>query len=252
MKFRLTIGRKIFLGFGILIFLTLINFILTYFTLIKSEKINNQITKIYTPSVESLEELHLLMLRSKMLISNWVFIVSSQENLEKRQLKILIATEYPDLRDKLETLSVYWKDDEKQEMRKIFKNIDSLFVFHGLVMNELNTFESYEDAMKIFTVRPMVEEGEIHDLTNKILDDLTALTTAQLENTHIVSKEMVSSFNVLQYIVSNSGVILVFGGILIAIFTGRSIVNPIKELRLILISLGQGIFPENKIKERKD
>ena len=66
MKFRFTIGRKIGTGFGILIFLTLIVFILTQDNLIRARRINNQINELYNPSVAQLQELKLLVVESKM------------------------------------------------------------------------------------------------------------------------------------------------------------------------------------------
>ncbi len=53
MKFRLTIGRKIGTGFGILILLTLVIFVFTYYTLTDSREINDRINAVNTPSVKT-------------------------------------------------------------------------------------------------------------------------------------------------------------------------------------------------------
>ena len=40
-------------------------------------------------------------------------------------------------------------------------------------MSQLNSFDSYDDPMVVFVVKPMIEEGgEVYILTNKILEDL--------------------------------------------------------------------------------
>ncbi|MEK6616639.1 MAG: histidine kinase, partial [Bacteroidota bacterium] len=83
MAFRFTIGRKIATGFGTLIFLTFVAFGLTLITLTKSRQINDKITTLYTPSVNALQELNILVIRSKMLISNWVNI--QQEDHEDKE-----------------------------------------------------------------------------------------------------------------------------------------------------------------------
>jgi len=57
MKFKFTIGRKIGLGFGILLFLTFVVFILTKRTIDASRKVNYLIIKVYSPSVDALQEL---------------------------------------------------------------------------------------------------------------------------------------------------------------------------------------------------
>jgi serine phosphatase RsbU (regulator of sigma subunit) len=251
-KRRLSIGRRIGFGFGLIIFLIVINFILTFFTLRNSEKINTAITEVYTPSVDVLEDLNLMVVRSKMLISNWVFIARKPDHPDKVDLKELIENQYPAKKARIEELASYWKEDEKNQIELIFKEIDSLFTFHKMIITELNTFESYDDAEKIFIVRPMVEEGEVHELTNKILKDLSKVIASHQQSANKESDEMILSFNVLQFIVVTSGVILIFGGMLIAFLITKSIVKPVQQLRVMLISLGRGVFPRDEIEHRND
>ncbi|HRP59631.1 MAG TPA: hypothetical protein PK833_05000, partial [Vicingus sp.] len=80
MAFRFTIGKKIGTGFGVLILFVIIVFYSTYQTLNSSIKINDDITNVNNPSVASLEELRLLVVRSKMLIFNWIYIQSAPES----------------------------------------------------------------------------------------------------------------------------------------------------------------------------
>ncbi len=70
MKLRFTIGRKIGLGFGVIILLVIVAFWLTNVTLNDSRKKTDQVTEIYNPSVASLKELNYLLIRSKFLITN--------------------------------------------------------------------------------------------------------------------------------------------------------------------------------------
>ncbi|HXA01520.1 MAG TPA: SpoIIE family protein phosphatase, partial [Cytophagaceae bacterium] len=251
-KRRLSIGRRISLGFGLIIFLIVVNFILTFFTLRNSERINTAITEVYTPSVDVLEDLNLMVVRSKMLVSNWVFIVRKPDHPDKVSLKDMINNQYPAKKAHIEDLAAHWKEDERNQIEIIFKDIDSLFTFQKMIMSELNTFESYDDAEKIFIVRPMVEEGEVQDLTNKILKDLSKVIVAHRRSANKESDEMILSFNVLQFIVVTSGVILIFGGMLIAYLITRSIVKPVQRLRIMLLSLGRGIFPRDEIEYRND
>jgi serine phosphatase RsbU (regulator of sigma subunit) len=251
-KRRLSIGRRISFGFGLIIFLIVVNFILTFFTLRNSEKINEAITEVYTPSVDVLEDLNLMVVRSKMLISNWVFIVRKPDHPDKIGLKDMIYNQYPAKKSHIEDLATHWKDDERKQIERIFQEIDTLFTFHKMIISELSTFESYDDPEKIFIVRPMVEEGEVQDLTNKILKDLSKVIIAHRRSANNESDEMILSFNVLQFIVVTSGVILIFGGMLIAFLITKSIVKPVQQLRVMLLSLGRGIFPRDEIEYRND
>ena len=70
-----SIGRKISLGFAVVILSTIVAFYITNRTFVNSQKINEEITNNHTPSIAKLEELKLMIVRSKMLINNWVFSV---------------------------------------------------------------------------------------------------------------------------------------------------------------------------------
>jgi serine phosphatase RsbU (regulator of sigma subunit) len=63
---------------------------------------------------------------------------------------------------------------------------------------------------------------------------------------------MLFSFRTLSSIVNGLGFALLIGGLLIATFTVRSIVRPISYLKKILILMGKGILPEEKIRNRND
>ena len=59
---------------------------------------------------------------------------------------------------------------------------------------------------------------------------------------------MFGSFNFLDRFVKLLGVGLFIGGILIAVFTTSSITKPIQQLKKMLLSMGLGILPKDRIK----
>ena len=251
-KLKFSIGRKIGIGFGILIFLTNINFIATYITLHYSKKINDSITQVYNPSVNNLEDLNLLLLRSRMYISNWVFIQSDENNLDKKRLNTLIKIEYPEVKDRIQNLAVHWSISDRREIDSIFVNIEQLFEMHNHVIEILNSFTSYEDPLILFEARNMVEEGDIHIKTEYILEKLSKIIDQQNKNTNKVSGNMKTSFSILQTVVVGFGLLILFGGILIALFTVRTIVRPIHSLKDVINVMGKGVMPNEKLKDRED
>jgi serine phosphatase RsbU (regulator of sigma subunit) len=251
-KFRLTIGRKIGIGFGILITLTLVNFLATYVTLHNSKKINDEITQVNTPSVNALEDLNLLILRSRMYISNWVFIQSDENNLDKKRLSNLIKYEYPTIKARIQKLAIHWDLVDKRKIDSLFHDTEELFSMHAQVMGLLNNFTSYEDPLILFEARNMVEEGDIHLKTEYILDRLGVIVNNQNSNTNKVSDEMQFAFTVLQRVVTGFGFLILVGGVLVAFFTVLTIVRPIYELKNIISIMGRGVMPEETIKDRED
>ncbi len=253
MKFRFTIGRKIGTGFGLFILLMLVVFYLTNNTLNESRTANDEINKVYTPSVDALEDLKLLVERTRTLITNWVGIESREDAQEKRTLIQLQTEVWPELRSRINTLSPAWSDNELEKKAIIFDDIKELFATHDFIKEQINSFESYKDPMVMFTVIPMVEEGgDIDKQTSKVTFKLDELINLQKMNQHEVSQQMISSFDLLQFLLRYLGMALGVGGVLIAIFTVRSIVRPIHQLKRVLLSLGRGVFPKETIKQRND
>jgi serine phosphatase RsbU (regulator of sigma subunit)/HAMP domain-containing protein len=251
---RITIGRRIGFGFGVLILITLIVFVLTNNTVIKSKKINDDINNIYNPSVVSLEELNLMILRSKMYISNWVYYQSRPDHKDKVELKRLINHQYPLLKKKIKELSVFWKPEQQKGIDSIFTKIDQLFKqYDSDVMSQLTDFESYNDEMLRLPARFSIEDnGEIDILVRSILNDLHRIIQVQQENARMVSKNMNRSFDVLNIFVKTFGFILVISGVLIALFTVRTIVKPISKVRTILLKMSRGEVTEKINENRND
>ncbi|MCC7303655.1 MAG: SpoIIE family protein phosphatase [Bacteroidia bacterium] len=248
---RLTIGRRISFGFGILVFLTLLAFALTILTIRDSTRINDKITNLYNPSVSDLRELNVLVIRSKMLINSWVKTQGPSE--DKVKLKSLIYEQYPDLRIRIKTLAANWSDEERTSIEAIFSLIDKLFDLHKDIMRDLGSFDSYEDPSVMFPYTEMIDEtGEVSEKTRIILDELAELTSIQQKNASVRVAEMQDSFSTLQQVVVLLGVLLPLGGIFIAFFTLISIVRPVTQLKNVLFRMSKGVLPAEKIKERSD
>lgn len=253
MTFRFTIGKRIGTGFGVLLFFVVIVFYTTYTTLNQSIQINNEITDVNNPSVASLEELKLLTVRSKMLIFNWVYIQSPPDHPDKRKLNRLIERDYPFLRKKIQKLAIHWGEDDQKKIKQVFNSLSELFELHKDAKSLLPDWDSYEDAQNIFLAKFYLEnDGEIFIKTAEILFQLDNLIANQKFNTGKVTESMQSSFSDLKWLSKWLGFALVIGGILIAIYTTRSIIKPVGKLKDVLLTLSKGIFPMHSIEARND
>jgi serine phosphatase RsbU (regulator of sigma subunit) len=251
MKLRFTIGRKIGLGFGIIIFLTTIAFLLTNVTLNDSRKKTDQVTEIYNPSVASLKELDNLLNRSKLLITKWFYVQTGDDAAHKKALRNLLDNEYPSVKEKIKIYSVNWNKDEQESIDAILALVEKMFrSYKEDVMATLNSFDTYNDSNIKFVAQLPFEDLEPQ--FQVINENLSKLIDKQNSNATANSDEMLRSFTFLQKIVIWLGVILVFGGILIAVYTVRTIVRPIQQLKKILLSMGRGVLPTERIKDRND
>ena len=253
MKFRYTIGARLYLGFGIIIISTILAFILTNQTLDSSRKLNDKINNEVSPSVTLLEDLYTLILRSKMDINAWVNAAGPNDNPAINSLDKLMISEYPQRKKALDDVSIFWSENERIQLMGVYNMIDTLFTYNRHIMQSLNTLESYEDASVKFDIDLMIEEsGEVGIQTNRIFNQLTELIKIHKNHSIEYSDKMLNSFDLLQYVVRMLGIALVVGGILIAFFTIRSIVKPISFLKRLLILMGKGITPKEQIRERRD
>ena len=251
MRIRFSIGTKIGLGFSILILLTLSAFMVTQITINKSREINDKINEVYAPSVDKLEQFNLLLVRSKMLIIKWVYFQCGDNATDKQELRTILNKDYPALKRDIKKLSVRWSSDEQDRIQRILETTDKLAEEQSEIMTAVNSFDSYNDPM-IMIYRNSVDENEIDQGTKSALSQLFGLIEIQRKNAIKISDDMLSSFDALISFVRWVAIILLVGGVLIAFFTVRSIVKPVGALKSMLISMGQGILPINRLDQRND
>ncbi|MFL5763838.1 MAG: SpoIIE family protein phosphatase [Bacteroidia bacterium] len=251
MKLRFTIGRKIGLGFGVIIVLVIVAFWLTNITLNDSRKKTDQVTEIYNPSVASLKELNYLLFRSKFLITKWFYVQTGDEAVDKKALRVLLKDEYPALKAKIKKYSKNWNKDEQESIDGILALIEQMFdSYQNDVMAALNSFDAYNDAaIKLPALIPFEDLDPKFKVIN---ENLGALIDKQNANALANTDEMLESFKSLQRIVVWLLIILPLGSFLIALFTVRTIVRPIQQLKTILVMMGRGVLPKERIKDRKD
>jgi serine phosphatase RsbU (regulator of sigma subunit)/HAMP domain-containing protein len=253
MGFRFTIGKKIGTGFGVLLFCVVVVFYTTYQTLNTSIEINEEITTVNNPTVASLEELKLLTVRSKMLISNWIYQQSQADDPEKQKLNRISSRDYPFLKKRIKELAIHWSEKDQKKIKLVFANLDELLELHEEVKLLLPSWGSYEDSQSKFLANFMIGEGgDITLKTNEILFQLNDLIANQKFQSDEVTTTMLTSFSFLKQLFRILGIALVVGGVLIAIFTTRTIVKPIYRLKHILLDLSRGVFPTKTLKERSD
>src|ERR1035437_6669360 len=241
---KLTIGRKLSIGYGILISALVVYVILTIYTTRQNARLNEDITETYMPSEANLNQLSNLIQNSKMLIKNWVFIDKKPDTPDKLRLKNLHEKGFPDVRAELDNLSKsdLWSKDEKDQYQQLISLInDSLFAQHKIIMSNLKEFADYNDATKFFSITDLVDEsGRVMKITDRILEGLDKLTKIQTKKVLDAREVMTSSFNNFQLLVIVAGIIFIIIALIIAFFTVISIVGPLRKGVQFAKSLGSG------------
>jgi methyl-accepting chemotaxis protein len=245
MKIKLNIAQKLLIGFGVILFIIIINGIWTYVTLSNSKKLNKTLTEVYSPSSNSLHELSQMITQSKMLIKNWVFIDKQSGTPDKVRLKELQEKKYPEIKKKIERFYPDWKasghENAIDSIKTIFHKIDSLFTMQKHIMNNLNSFESYDDAMILFEVEPMVQEGgEVVTLSDEIISETERIANAFSEESDLGLTKMNQSFTNFSWIIIIMSIVIVLFASMIGYMLYKSIVKPLIDGVKFAQSIGNG------------
>lgn len=250
---KLTIGKKLSIGFTILIVFFLVVIGVVYYTLSQIQTVNNRNSNVYVPSMRLLMEFNNLIVESEKLIGTWIFIQSYDDTPDKNRLRELINTDYPQLRAELQEVAVHYDQEAQDALFEVFRMVDELIITYRFVMDELSDFFSYDDPMVLFEIRPMMEPGgSIVRNTAQISTQLDAQIQSIQE---VVNASQGNMQNILERFRRFSvifGIIILLSGIIIASIFVRMITRPVISLRNVLNMMGQGKLPEEKIKSSDD
>lgn len=253
MAFRMTIGRKIGMGFGLFIFFALLVVVLTNRTLERSRGINEEINQVYSPSVDALVRLRNLTVSSHMLIKHWALLESRADAPEKTALVEITTQELPRLLDRIDTLMAHWGREEVALMNQVSTELGVLFEQHERIKSMLPSLESYRDPFVHMERNDLAEEGgPLDQQTGKVLSELDRLLGMQEAKRRELGGGMIRSFDSLKFFVLYMGIALVVIGLIVAFVIVRDIVAPVQRLRHVLLSLGRGVFPRTKVRTTND
>ncbi|MEJ2003396.1 MAG: GAF domain-containing protein [Cyclobacteriaceae bacterium] len=244
---KINIGKKIFLGFLGLIILFVINAAIIFYNAYRIDSEVNQSSEVIRPSKEAINDFILMVTRSKMLITNWVYLQSNVD--DKEALKELHTREYPELKEELTHLQAQWESDtQRVYLDSAFSTFEKLIDTEKEIMGQLVTFENYEDPL-IKLLSEDAIESQVIPKTNDVIGLLEEVANRQEEVTADSDESMIKATAQLRYITIILGGILVLIGFVSSYVMNRSITPPINYLKDIVQKLGKGQLPDAR--ERK-
>ena len=252
---NISIGNRIWLGFGSLILLTLIVLFLTNRSVNLSKHIYAEINEVYDPSLKELNELSFKLEQSKILIGYWAYVESKADNPEKRSFSKIIGRDIPEIKASIDSLATHWQEEDKLRKRLVYDQFRELTSLYSQVQTLLPDLESYQtnSGLNWFVARDLAEEtGEIYLKVEEINTTLIALTDSQVAKEAEALGEMVRSFQTLQFYSTYIGGFLMLMGVVIGLLTSRSIVNPVGRLKEKLTLLGRGVVPSAESQVSQD
>ncbi len=245
-----TIKSRLYLSFFLLVFFFLVNGIITVTILDKNKILSSQIATVIDPATQTIIEFNQIIIESKMLSTNWVFIRSNKE--DKDALLKLHAVRYPKIKAKLHYLAPKLFDKQVNDSLKIvFNKFENLIKVQKVIISRLSSFENYDDAFTRMEMEMKVED-EIIPQTNSILKAMKYVTSEEQTIRLAANNKLEQSSATLRKILLSLALIVIAIGTLFSIYLARIISYPIIQLRKIINDMGKGKLEVVKYKDNEN
>ncbi len=196
--------------------------------------------------MNALNKFTLMVNRSKMLITNWVYLKTNEE--DKLALKELHLREYPQLKSEILSLTDKWEDKEqKQKVDSIFKSFEKFLKIEQELMGSLVTFDDYEDFEKQSYAVEVIDY-EILPRSAKLIQSLQEINKSKNKEVQLAELQLINSFETLRKSIIILSIILIVISLVGSFFLARSITIPINYIKSIISKLGSGELPEDNAK----
>ncbi|MBN2744599.1 methyl-accepting chemotaxis protein [Breznakibacter xylanolyticus] len=238
---KLNIAQKLYYGFGIILLIIIINGVTTFVTLNNSRKLNKTLTEEYSPAAENLSTISDLVAESKMLIRSWVFIDKQTGTPDKIRLENIHKTDLPLELEKVKNLEVEWEDEDTTAINNIIEKVNQLISMEKEIMESLNSFEAYDDAMVTFMVEPQVQEGgELIILSDEITQSCSSIEEKYRSKSNEILSNMSFTYTFFAALVIIMSLVIIAISIFVAWLLINSIIAPLKKGVAFAQAIGNG------------
>lgn len=234
----ISIRKRIYLSFFLLVSLFVINAIVTVVTLSQNNKLSSRLSKVIEPSLQTMENFKKMMIESKMYTTNWVFLRSREE--DKAILNDIHDTRYKALKKDMNGHVMQWENmDMVGDMDSIFMGFEQLLTVQKTVMGSLMTFNDYDDPVIKLNAELQVED-EILPRTTALIQSLDTLIDRKKEIREKEINDLQISSIRLSFFIIILAITIVAIGVFLSIYMSKLIIRPIRKICYLVNDLGKG------------
>lgn len=246
---RFNIGKKIGVGYAIVILLASISGLYGVIVLRQSRVIDNTVTDVYIPLLDKLERFQNIVSNTKKLTNSWIYFPNLED---KNELKKIHSEDYPQLIEELDAFKKSVVDVEGLDSLDYFKNqMAASMSFQNQIMDALQSASDYDDNLKIFEVLPLYDDNVLV-LYAELSEGLAeVINKIQINSKKLIEKKY-DSFNTMETIMIILIILSFMTGTAASVFSTRSIVGPITKLNDVIERLGLGELAHVDIKRTND
>lgn len=235
------IDKKLYLVFIALIFIAIINAVVSTFNIEKSKNISNEISNVTQPTVSGLFEMEHIVTRSRMYITNWVYMPNNKS--DKENIFKLNTIEYPQLKVRLQNLSQSWKDiGSKTALKEIFIKYDKIIGYEQEIMNSLVSFDDYQEPIKKFAAEEILET-QIIPASLSLTSELAQIY--EIKNTEANSRhdDMHQAFSIMKSVLLSLALLICIAVITMTFYMSKNFIGPLMRIRKVLLQMSRGELP---------
>jgi len=250
-RFTLNIGNKIFAAFIVLVLLFAVNASIILITANNVKGIVTNSSQVVNPSRDAINDLITIVYRSKMLITNWVYLQANEE--DKALLRGIIEKEYPAVKERLTGLMTQWDEGSNVNPDSTSQAVmtGALTKFDALlqgasenIIGKLKAFEDYEDPTTKMLSADYIDQSVVPE-SAALIKTLEHLRQRQNGITAESEASLVSSTSQLLVLTLILSVTLIVIALLFAYLLKRSITEPIHYVRNMIVKMGRGELVED-------
>lgn len=238
---KLNIGQKLLAGFGVIFLFILINALLTIGIHVYTSNMQDKEIGEYLPVKEKLSNMSNLIAETKRLTVNWVYVDHQPDSPEKVKLKNIIDTGFDEVLKEVKENTTEWDQAFVDTLNVLDTKVHEFFDLQRIVMNNLNSFESYDDVMAMMESEMLVQsDGDIvvsEIQLNEYMSYLIAVCDKLCEDTE--SSIATWSTAQLVFCILMTLIVMAMSG-LVGWMLYSSIVNPLKQGVVFAQAIGNG------------
>ncbi|WP_421879834.1 methyl-accepting chemotaxis protein [Marinoscillum sp.] len=238
---NLSIGRKISGSFLILILISSLSGIYTYFTLSESIGTLTNLLDGTNPALRKFDEFKELVKDSRTYTINWVYVKNYQD--DKIRLEEIHRSRFDSLKADLQAIIASTSNGELDELKVIINDFEQVMQSQQEVMQYLSTAQDYEDPMVFFMSEDLVENTVIPG-SDQIIDKLSVIIEQGKNYAAMQQNQMRSSFNTLSASVIVTGLIAIVFAIMISWGLSINITKPLRKVHYRILEMGRGVIPQ--------
>ncbi len=254
--FKITIGKRIALGFATVLLVIVISNLYSYSVLNSGIDQITHLSKDVEPNAQAITDFQLLIFKTKLYAGSWAFQRSNQH--DRDALKKIKESSYDHFKQRLTRLyndTTHYSLEELDELHKVqavMKKYEiTMDEIEVNIMNKLTQFEDYDDEDKMYEVSHYVE-SDLNRQLDGLIKELEIFNKTNIAHSIEVRDDMKGSFQSLGNLIWILCLAVGIIAIIISYFTTKVIRSNVDRLKKSIDSLMKGEIPPKVDIKTKD